>query len=229
MTLLLAKPQSHIYPHRAPMTLGSKLNAMDALACSAGREVPTDVWSGVLNVYHSYNMTVSHLPHLPPDMRSPVELKSKPRVLTEIRERLNHDAYRVAKYESSDSLKQADIHLVLNRLHDMVERRVILHEPADALISSAALLGVQPSHKGTRLRSLSVKDGIGAFFIFAFAAVSCLGLKMTANHILGGGSQNVAVSTIFTLLLSGPGLLFLGDALLNFVFFKEFIAMTSRQ
>jgi hypothetical protein len=121
----------------APMTLGTKLIVMDALASSPRQEVPVDVWAGVLNVYHSYNMSVQHLPQLSGDGRRPFVVRSKEQVLDEIREKLDIDAHRVSKYASTGDFKQEDIHLVKDHLTEMVGRRVISSDPADALMLSA--------------------------------------------------------------------------------------------
>lgn len=124
-------------PYAAPMTLGMKFIAMDDLSLSPAQEVPVDVWAGVLSVYRSYGMSVAHLPELPADGSRSILLKSKPRVLREIREKLDPGAYRAANYASAKDFKQADIDLILDRLPGMVERHVISKAPADALLLSA--------------------------------------------------------------------------------------------
>lgn len=126
-----------VNPYAAPMTLGTKLIAMDDLSLSPAQEVPVDVWASVLSVYHSYGMSVGHLPKLPEDGSQSILLKSKPRVLREIREKLDPGAYRVANYASAKDFKQADINLIMDRLPGMVERHVISKAPADALLLSA--------------------------------------------------------------------------------------------
>jgi hypothetical protein len=124
-------------PYAAPMTLGTKLIAMDDLSLSPAQEVPVDVWASVLDVYRSYGMSVGHLPELPEDGSRSILLRSKSRVLREIREKLDPGAYRAANYASAKDFKQADIDLILDRLPGMVERHVISKVPADALLLSA--------------------------------------------------------------------------------------------
>lgn len=184
MNPLMANSQPSMNPYATPMTLGTKLIAMDEFARSPAQAVPVDVWAGVLDVYHSHNMSASHLPQLPVDRRTPIMLKSKDKVLHEVRTMLDMDAYRVTANESAKLLRQADIHVVRDRLPDMVGRGIISSDPADALMLSArrCLDGIS-----SRKTSQKSKAKLIAFdFVGLAAAFTLVGLAEVTLIVAGG-------------------------------------------